>query len=172
MDQHCLIVEYLNREDFLIGLEVLEKGRYTADEVSAVVRADDQALQDLKPTEQTSMREEKDGHSDPLAGEKTTAATTLLGGAVGGILGTMTMIGPLFLAGPIIGMAAGAVGGSALSAVEQWGISQQDAEGYEAKVSSGSTLIIVTGEELRVAEAKRMLKTTKYHSLESFEPSK
>ena len=81
----------------------------------------------------------------------------------------MTMMGPMLVVGPIFGMAAGAVGGSLLSAISRWDVEQDVAAAYEAKVREGSVLIIVTGDSIRVDEAAAMLRTVPPTSLERFD---
>lgn len=160
MKPNCLIAEFENKDDFRTAIEVLEKAHFSPDEVSTVTHADDKNLSELE------IAKDKTPASPPA--ETTTAATTLAGGTLGAALGTMTLMGPMLVAGPIVGMAAGAVGGGMLSAVESWGVDRQIAESYESKVRSGSLLVIVTGDETRLDEAWRSLKTTGPASLETY----
>lgn len=159
MKSNCLIAEFKSERDFRIAIEVLEKAHFSADEVSLVTHADDDALTELDVA--------KDPLSESPPTAKTTATTTVAGGALGAALGTMTLMGPLLVAGPIFGMAAGAVGGGILSNIHRWGVDQDVAEAYESKVQNGSRLVIVTGDDdIRLADARRALKTTGPTSLE------
>ncbi len=161
MKSNCLIAEFSREHDFRTAIEVLEKAHFSADEVSIVTHADDDALTKIDAAKDLTS-------ASPPAG-KTTATTTIAGGALGATLGSMTMMGPLLVAGPIIGMAAGAVGGGILSTINSWGVDHEVTEDYESKVKSGSRLVIVTGDdEIRLADARRALKTTGPASLETF----
>ncbi len=160
MSTHCVIAEFTDRRSTEIAIEVLNKSHYTDDCVSVVTQAND--------VEDTFADEAKGKAPASPPGEKTTAASTLAGGTLGAVLGTATMMGPMLVAGPLIGMAAGAVGGSLLSAVEGFGVRQDVGRRYEDKVAGGSCLIIVTGDQLKVSEAERILKTCGPESLESF----
>ncbi|GAA4453628.1 DUF1269 domain-containing protein [Novipirellula rosea] len=161
MSEKCLIAEFRNTEKFRTAIEVLETGDFTMDEVSIVTHAEDKNLAEL--------RQVTEADENALSSEKTTAASTLAGGTLGAALGTMTMMGPMLVAGPIFGMAAGAVGGSLLSAINRWGVEHDVAAQYEAKVRDGSVLIIVTGDAIRVDEAAAMLRTVPPTSLEQFD---
>ncbi|WP_182868018.1 DUF1269 domain-containing protein [Stieleria mannarensis] len=160
MNQNCLIAEYSNERDFQTAIEVLEKARYSEEEVSIVKHAGDKQLSELDGTE--------DKTPTSMSGEKTAAAGTIAGGTLGAALGTMTLMGPLLVAGPLLGMGAGAVGGGLLGAVKSWGVDDEVAESYQAKVRNGSILVIVTGADLRLTEANQILKTTGPVSLEMY----
>ncbi len=161
MSEKCLIAEFSNNEKFRTAIEVLEKGGFTQDEVSIVTHASDENLAEL--------RQATEANENALSGEKTAAASTLAGGTLGAALGTMTMMGPMLVVGPIFGMAAGAVGGSLLSAISRWDVEHDVAAAYEAKVREGSVLIIVTGDAIRVDEAAAMLRTVPPASLEKYD---
>ncbi|MGB7327329.1 MAG: DUF1269 domain-containing protein [Rubripirellula sp.] len=160
METQCLIAEFKNEQDFRTAIEVLEKAHFSPDEVSTVTHSDNESLIELNQVTDEEL-------ASPPA-EKTTATTTLVGGTLGAALGTMTLIGPMLVAGPLLGMAAGAVGGSMLSAVESWGVDHGVAQDYESKVRDGALLIIVTGDQNRLAIANRILKTTGPGSLETY----
>ncbi|QDV71682.1 hypothetical protein Poly24_54210 [Rosistilla carotiformis] len=158
---HCVIAEFDTLDDFATALQVLEKAGYTEHEVSTITSVTDPRFAELKETEQGAGLQAPSG--------KTTGVGTLVGGALGGLLGTATMVGPMLLAGPIVGMAAGAVGGSVWSAMENHGVQAKDASGYAARVHDGALLVVVTGSEVRVREAGNSLKTVGPRSLERFD---
>ncbi|TWU51265.1 DUF1269 domain-containing protein [Rubripirellula reticaptiva] len=160
MDNHYLIAEFKNRSDFQTAIEVLEKAHFNQEEVSTVVHADDESLAGLNATTVKSA-------ASPSR-QETAATTTLVGGTLGAALGTMTMMGPMLVAGPLFGVAAGVVGGSVLGAVESWGVDRDVAGDYEAKVRDGALLIIVSGDLNRVSVASRLLKTAGPASLGTF----
>jgi len=162
-DQKCLIAEYPTREKFSTALEVLNTSDFTQSEVSTVLHSSDH------PSELRNVEDTTPG-SPPA--EKTMAASTVAGGTLGAAVGAMTMVGPLLVAGPILGMAAGAIGGSLLSLVESWGVEPDVANDYEEKVRSGSCLVIVSGDEMRLREAEQLLMTVGPASINHFKVAK
>lgn len=160
MSNECLIAEFPDRESLSTALQVLRKADFGDDDFSLVTQSDEVDQTKLDAAIDTTP-------ASPPTG-KTMEASTLAGGTLGAVLGTATMMGPMLVAGPIAGMAAGVFGGSLLSAVESWGVKHDVAEDYEKKVSAGSSLIVVNGNDLKLAEAERVLKTCGPASLEKF----
>ncbi len=162
MSQECLIAEFSDAASFQTALQVLEKSHYAKGDISIVTKAEEVPNSAIDDSEDTTP-------DSPPTG-KTTGATTLAGGTLGAMLGTATLIGPLMVAGPILGMAVGAVGGSALSAIESWGVRNDIGKQYEERVRRGSRLIILTGDDVELTEGEQMLKTCgpqpmeRYHS--------
>jgi len=161
MSDQCLIAEFSDRSSFETALDVLDKAHYTDEHVSVVTRADE--------VEHTLAGAATDTPPESPPGGKTTAATTLAGGTLGAFLGTATMMGPMLVAGPILGMAAGAFGGILLSNVESFGVKRNVGRQYETKVAHGSCLVIVTGDDFEINDAARVLKTCGPVSLERFQ---
>ncbi len=158
----CLIAEFPGRDTLETAIEVLDKSGYTTECVSIVTRASD--------IDQSPLGGVDEHPGDTLPAEKTTAATTLAGGTLGAILGTATMVGPMLVAGPILGMAAGAIGGSVISAVETYGVKKDIGQQYADRIHDGSALVIVTGDDAKLGEAQRLLKTCGPTSMERFAP--
>ncbi|TWT49324.1 hypothetical protein Pla22_45180 [Rubripirellula amarantea] len=163
MSQECLIAEFSDTTSFHTALEALEKSKFTKDDISIVTNADE--LSD------SAIGDSKDPKSASPPTGKTTGAATLAGGTVGAMLGTATMMGPLLVAGPLIGMAAGAAGGSVLAAIESWGVRSDVGEQFEHRVRSGSRLILLTGSDVDLSEGEQILKTCGPKALERFQPS-
>lgn len=161
MSKRCLIAAFSDRESFATALEVLETGDFTEDSVSLVTRPED-----VSQTE-AAAAEDRTPASPP--DEKTTAASTLAGGALGALVATPTMIGPFIVAGPLLGMAAGAVGGGLLSSVESWGVRHDVGQQYEQRLERGERLIIITDEQTRLDQAERLLKTCDHVSIERYQ---
>ncbi|QDT07038.1 hypothetical protein K227x_54630 [Rubripirellula lacrimiformis] len=162
MPQECLIAEFTDVTSFRTALEVLEKSQFSERDVSLVTKSDqvsESVIGDTKDTKPAS----------PPAG-KTTGAATIAGGTLGAMLGTATLMGPMLVAGPLIGMAAGAAGGSVLSAIESWGVHRDVGKGYEERVRNGSQLIVLTGKDIDLSEGEQLLKTCGPKSLERFQP--
>ncbi|WP_161604491.1 DUF1269 domain-containing protein [Roseiconus nitratireducens] len=159
--QQCLIAEFATQEKLQLAMEVLDKTKLSADEISVVTDGQDEGLRELMGVKDTAPGE--------ASSEQAAAATTLAGGALGAAIGTATMVGPFLIAGPLAGMAVGAVSGGLLGGVERWGVNHEVADGYESKVREGSKLIIIAAEATRLNHAERALKTINPKSLERFE---
>lgn len=156
----CLIAEYDSFPAAVVGLKVLETDGFTSDTVSVVTRGDDPALHELdEMVDRTS-------DSPPLG--KSTGVGGLVGGSLGVALGAMSMVGPLMVAGPLVGLAAGAGTGAALSQTERWGVEEDVIKGYEAKIADGAVLVLIADESMRLDDARRLLKTTDVRGLERF----
>jgi len=156
----CLLAEYESFSNAKVGLQVLETADFTSDTVSIVTRADDPALGGLDET--------ADRTTDSPPSGTSTGVGSAVGGSLGAALGAMTMIGPLMVAGPLVGLAAGAGAGAALSQTERWGVDHDLIEDYEAKIAEGAVLILITGDSIRLDDAERLLKTTDVRSLNRF----
>lgn len=160
MSDECLIAEFRDQQSFHNALEVLEKSDYPTDQISVITSADE--------VEGSRADDAVDTSTSSPPTEKTTAASTVTGGTLGAVLGTATMVGPMLIAGPIIGMAAGAVGGSLLSTVESWGVQKDVGDQYEARVRKGAKLILLSGDSVRLDRGQRMLKTCGPASMDRF----
>ena len=161
MSQQCLVAEYSNREKLAVAVEALQKDGYTPDDFSVITAAE-------HPHEVASDNAGSDMASSPPA-EKTTGAATLAGGAIGALLAATTMIGPFLVAGPIAGMAAGAVGGGLLASVKTWGLDDKASANYESNLNAGSSLIVIDGDKAKLNTAAQTLKTCDPVSVERYE---
>lgn len=156
-DENCVIARFDSEQDLATAIEVLEKSGFRADEVS-VVRS--KAGVRERDTPRTGESETESAPTD-----KTVGVSTLAGGVLGTALGTATLVGPLLIAGPLAGMAAGAVGGGILSSINRWGVDTDSRSEHEKAIEEGAILLIVSGDSIRVADAHRDLNTTKATSV-------
>ncbi|WP_164101160.1 DUF1269 domain-containing protein [Candidatus Laterigemmans baculatus] len=167
--RECLIAEFQTREDARIGLEVLDTYDFTTASASVVAREagevmGDEAVQQLGRYDHQVEAAHSSGKGAGLG--------TLLGGVVAAPIAASTMVGPLFIAGPLAGMAVGAVAGAALGGAGRWGVNEESRRTYQQRVEAGSVLVIVTDEPDRVSQAEHGLKTTNVVNLERFSFSK
>ncbi|QDV64072.1 DUF1269 domain-containing protein [Crateriforma conspicua] len=160
VDKNCLIAEFRRDEAFRNGLLALQKARFDEQQISTVVRSDE--LDNTK-TPKTGQRT-----ANKVDSEKLTSATTMTGGLVGGAIGAASLVGPFLVAGPIAGMAVGAVGGGLIAALTNTGVQTENAKTYQQRVEEGSRLIIMEDEPLKLREAERILKTVDPVTLEVF----
>ncbi|MFG0267049.1 MAG: DUF1269 domain-containing protein [Rhodopirellula sp. JB055] len=160
MSYQCLVAEYATREKLATAVEALQKDGYEANDFSVITQSD-------HPHEVASSDSRNMANSPPA--EKTTAAATLTGGAVGALLAAPTMIGPFLVAGPIAGMAAGAVGGGLLSSIQSWGLNDKASANYESNLRGGSSLIVIEGDQAKLNTAAQTLKTCDPTSVERYE---
>ena len=157
-----IVAEYASADEANVGLEVLEKEGFTPESVSVISR------QEGSTEELGQLKEHHQQHS---SSEKTTGLGALIGGAVATPIAVTTMIGPFLVAGPLAGMAAGAVVGGLGGHARSWGADEEASARYERRVADGGVLVIVHGSEARLAQAKRGLKTTNQLSIEEFATS-
>jgi hypothetical protein len=161
MSHQCLVAEYSNHEKLAIAVEALQKDGYQPADYSVITSAS-------HPDEVASANPAKDPASSPPP-EKTTGAATLAGGAIGALLAAPTMIGPFLVAGPIAGMAAGAVGGGLLASVRNWGLDEKSSANYESNLRRGSSLIVIEGDLAQLNTAAQTLQTCDPVSIERYE---
>ncbi len=160
---------FSNRRDAEIALRELRDSNFPMDRVSVITRDadrhDDIAGADVRD-------EVRDTRTDNLAdeGAKTGAVA---GGALGGLtgllvgLGTLAIpgVGPIMLAGAtataiattLAGSAIGAVAGSLLGGLIGLGIPEEEARGYNDRVSRGHYLIMVEGTDEEISRAQAIL---------------
>ena len=161
MSNQCLIAEYATIEAANVGLEVLQSDDFTPEEVSVVTRQHATTIADEGELVSQS--------SDSPSTGKTVALGAIIGGAIATPLAVGTMIGPFFIAGPLIGILAGAAVGGVLKSVAKWGVDNDAAERYEQRVAEGAILILVsTDDSIRLNDAEQLLRTTSPESLEQF----
>ncbi len=156
---------FSTRRDAEVALRELRESNFPMDRVSVITqdsdRGDDIAGADVR-----------DPRTDTLAdeGAKTGA---LAGGAFGGLtgllvgLGTLALpgIGPIMLAGAtataiattLAGGAIGAAAGSLVGALIGLGIPEEEARGYNERISRGHYLIIVEGTDEEIHRAQAIL---------------
>ncbi|KLU06014.1 hypothetical protein RISK_001865 [Rhodopirellula islandica] len=161
MSHQCLVAEYSSREKLAIAVEALQKDGYQAADFSVITAADQRH-------DVVSGSGSSDRASSPPP-EKTTGAATLAGGAIGALLAAPTMIGPFLVAGPIAGMAAGAVGGGLLASVKRWGLDEKSSANYESNLNAGSSLIVIEGDQAKLNTAAQTLQTCDPVSMERYE---
>jgi uncharacterized membrane protein len=158
MKEQWLVAEYATYQKAHIGLEVLDLRGFTADTVSLVSR-NDASIAELE-----KARREKAAAPSKTASGGVGAA---IAGAAAAPIAIGTMLGPLFLAGPLAAVVAGAAAGGLLSGTKKWGIDEDVARTYQQRIAQGSVLVIVhaSGDTLKEAEAG--LRTTDTLTLET-----
>lgn len=146
----CVVAEFASRDEVREVVATLERS-VPADAISVVSRMSEDLQDELGKLEKV----------DQDAGDVGTAAASgaLLGTAIAAPLSIGTMIGPFFIIGPILGAGVGAAVGSLLSGSKEWGVDEDAAADYEARVSDGKALVIVSGERANVVEALQILPT-------------
>ncbi len=160
MSEHIAIAEYETLSKAAIGIEVLEKSGFTNNEVTLISIAENHG----SLASVTVPESEKE-----LAVGASTGLGMLIGGTVAAPIAMGTMIGPLMVAGSLVGLVLGAgLGGLfEVSPPKSW---KEKAADYESRVQAGSVLIVVdANSRVRLDDAVNPLKTTGPVSLERFE---
>jgi len=161
MHDHCVIAQYPNAEAARIGLIALEKDHYQTNDVSIVTNKE-QVAPELEQSEMISPKGEQ------MSGEKAMGLGALIGGGVAGPIAATTMIGPFMVAGPLAGLAVGAVAGGLVGVTHRWNVSGDLIRQYESDVSDGAVLVIVHGESSDMMAARRLLQTTSPAKLDEY----
>ncbi len=166
--KECVVAEFRTRAGAKLALEVLERNHYTLKNVSVVMHNDDPAtdkLDDLRQDEAIPADQVQAKAPD----SRGVGLGMLLGGTIAAPLAMGTMIGPFFLAGPLVGMGLGAAFGGLFSS-HQRGDLAEDNPSYEDRIKAGSILIVVTeDEQIGLNEAEAVLATTNPKTMERFE---
>ncbi len=159
---------FSSRREAELALRELRDSKFPMDRVSVIARDADGRSDIAGADVRDDVRDRDDNKADE--GAKTGA---LAGGALGGLtgllvgLGTLALpgIGPIMLAGAtataiattLAGGAIGAAAGSLLGALVGLGIPEEEAKGYNERVSRGHYLIMIEGTDEEIHRAQAIL---------------
>ncbi|WP_153555156.1 DUF1269 domain-containing protein [Roseimaritima sediminicola] len=158
--KQCIVAEYTSMEEADVALQVLETANFSTENVSIVHGSAEQHAANVPQLEDQASGKPQADSSAGMGG--------VAGGTLGAALGAATLIGPFMVVGPLIGAAAGAGAAGLLGATRQWGVGTDDSRSFEQRVRDGSVLIIVVDRTRRLNEAERLLKTTKFHTVQRY----
>ncbi|MCA9263312.1 MAG: hypothetical protein KDA60_05665 [Planctomycetales bacterium] len=151
MNEESVVAVYENVEQARIGVHILNRSDVPNDKVSLVT-----AHLEQRPEVEVRLLQGEDDVRDAFVGAGIGSLVGVLAGAsLIAFGGTMTLV-----AGPLAGLATGAVVGTFLGKMEGWGIHRHRVEHYERLVEAGHPLLVVTGDPLQNAEVYRILKQT------------
>lgn len=165
----CLIAEYESRTAAKDALERLERAHFTLENVSIVSDASDPAAEHLE-----GLQSEDDSTPASISAPegRTTSLGMLIGGSIAAPIAAGTLIGPFIIAGPLVGMALGAVVGRWLGGMQQWGVSLDVSADYQKRVQAGAVLVIVHDvDAARLTNANEVLRETHPLTLEKYQVS-
>lgn len=165
MKTDCLIAEYASMDKAQVALDILLMNGYTADEVSIAWRGHDEALKEFEaqaPNTEASETEEQ--HSVAHSAE----VGALVGGAVMLPLCLGSVVAPVLIAGPILGIIGGAAAGGLFGELLHWGIPKHAAMRYDERIAAGSVFVIVRQNPTELMHLEPSLKTTDAISIEVF----
>jgi len=160
---------FSSRRDAEIALRELRDSNFPMDRVSVITRDGDRQEDIAGADVRADIRDPDDNKADEGA-----ATGALTGGALGGLtgllvgLGTLAIpgIGPIMLAGAtataiattLAGTAIGAAAGSLIGALIGLGIPEDEARGYNDRVSRGDYLIMIEGNDEEISRAAAILR--------------
>jgi hypothetical protein len=161
---------FSTRRDAEIALRELRDANFPMDRVSVITRDGDREDHIAGADVRSDIRDRD--HDDNKADEGA-ATGALTGGALGGLtgllvgLGTLAIpgVGPIMLAGAtataiattLAGTAIGAAAGSLIGALIGLGIPEEEARGYNDRVSRGDYLIMIEGNDEEISRAAAIL---------------
>lgn len=160
--QFCVVGLYRTIPKAHVALQVLGSAHYRDDEVSFVTHSDAPELKELDAITHAPTGRASDELSDDLPGENATSRTVtgaLAGGTLAVPLALGTALFPVFIAGPLLAGGLGAVIGALADGGKATDVGSLDPLHLEEQIRQGAALIVVTGEEYRVDEAKGLLIT-------------
>ncbi len=151
MATNCVVAVFDTMKHAQLAVHILERAGFAPDHVSLVTR---HIPEGSKLEEELSIGD--DAERDAVIG-------AALGG-LAGVLGDATLffitgLGAVVAAGPLV-MAAGAVIGGIIGAMEGWGVHHSHLRGYEDYVRKGKVLVVVDGLPDELMEAEDMLAET------------
>lgn len=157
MQNHCIVAEFADLNSASVGLLALEKAGFTQNNVSLVRNSN--SLNDS--VAQGTMADDESVASKPV-GENVEAMSgaAAAGGAMMAAPSVATLIGPLMIAGPLLGIGGGAIAGAALGGMKEWGVADDVVDQLHRDVDAGGVLVIVNDAEIRTEAAREILKTT------------
>jgi len=160
---------FSNRRDAEVALRELRDSNFPMDRVSVITRDADRQDDIAGADVRDDIREDRTGNK----ADEGAATGALAGGALGGLtgllvgLGTLAIpgVGPIMLAGAtataiattLAGGAIGAVTGSLLGGLVGLGIPEEEARGYNERVSRGDYLIMLEGTDAEISRAQAVL---------------
>ena len=159
---------FSTRRDAELALRELRDSNFVMDRVSVIAQDADGAGNMAGADVRNEIRDSDDNKADEGA-----KAGALTGGALGGLtgllvgLGSLALpgIGPIMLAGAtataiattVAGGAIGAAAGSLLGALVGLGIPEDEARGYNDRISRGHYLVMIEGTDAEIARAQAIL---------------
>lgn len=148
-NQECVIAVFDSVGDAHEAVAQLEHGGWGDGEVTLISRRNEEELDDLG----------RATHDDAM--EKTAAVGGAAGAALGLLAGSALFIipgiGPVLFAGAMASGLTGGLVGGLVGAMAGWGVKQDHIRRYEKSLQQGQTLVVVTGDPSRLAEAKTEL---------------
>lgn len=159
-EQQWLMAEFTSLDRADTALQILESASFDAQSVSLLTHRGAAEFEKIDQPASNAV--------DSPAVDKSVQAGTLVGGTVGAMLGTVSMVGPFLVGGPLLGMAAGAGLGVLVNAANQYGLSETELQELKQRVASGHVVILVHENPGRINQASRLLQTTDPHRLRTF----
>jgi outer membrane lipoprotein SlyB len=141
---------YRNPDEASIAIERLQSRGWTGNDISCI--ACNAVTGQPEPLNQGDRMEKGAGVG---AG---------VGGAIGLLAGSTLLlipgVGPVLFAGALASGMTGAVVGGIVGAMSNWGIREDHAVEYERELQQGKTIVAVTGDPQRLAEAQSLMQET------------
>jgi outer membrane lipoprotein SlyB len=150
--QDCVIAVFDAVGDAHAALKDLQREGFTHQHVSLITRGEESELDATGPLDQGD-RMEKGAAVGAAAG-------ATLGLLAGSTLLVIPGIGPVVFAGAMASGITGGLVGGLVGAMTNWGVKEDHIHDYENDLRDGKTLIVATGDPLRLAEAQSVLESS------------
>lgn len=148
--EDCVVAVFNSINDAHHAVAVLERRGWGSTHVSLITRGKESELDATQPMDQGDQMEK--------GAAVGTAAGAALGLLAGSALFIIPGIGPVVFAGAMASGITGGLVGGIVGAMSNWGIKQDHMRYYEQEVRDGKTLVVVTGDPQKLAEAESLLR--------------
>jgi len=150
--QETVVAVFRSMGDARAAIESLQREGWNQKDVSLITRGKESELDATGPLDQGDQMEKS-----ALVGA---AAGATLGLLAGSALLIVPGIGPVVFAGAMASGITGGLVGGLVGAMSGWGVKENHVREYEQELRDGKTLLVVTGDPRRLAEAQSVLEDT------------
>jgi len=145
----CVVAVFPSIDTARDAVQNLNRGGWTTKEVTLLTRGKESELDMTGPLNQGDEMEKS-------------AALGAAAGAALGLLASSALlvipgIGPVLFVGAMASGITGGLVGGIVGAMSGWGIKEDHAREFEHELRNGKSLVLVTGDPLRLAEAQTLL---------------
>jgi uncharacterized membrane protein len=150
--EDCVVAVYDSAASAHEAVELLDSRGWGLKHVSLITRGE--------PSERDATQPIDQGDTMEKGAAVGAAAGAALGLLAGSALFIIPGIGPVVFAGAMASGITGGLVGGIVGAMSNWGIKQDHMRHYEQDVRNGKTLVVVTGDPQKLAEAESLLRDT------------
>lgn len=157
MRKDCVVGVFHSPTEAEAAVASLRDRGWSPAEVSLITRGSESELDATQPLDQGDSMEKSAGLG--------AAAGAALGLLAGSSLLIIPGIGPVVFAGALASGITGGLVGGIVGAMSGWGIKEDHRREYEQEIRDGKTLVVISGDPQKLAEAKSLLQDSPAESV-------